>query len=305
MANVTAEELDLRSIELAEGLGLSAAEFVEAGYVNKATYTLDVNAIKARLDAIDVFNESDNVETVVERLEALRNVFENADGDLITTVINDIAANKAAVEAEVASRVAANAVLDGKITAVDAKVTAVDAKVATEKTRAQGVEAGLDSRLVAEEAKSVTFAADLAALKGDETVAGSVAYAVKAEADRSKAVDGKLEDLTTNVKTNLVAAINEVKAGIAAGQNYADSVKNALEAAIAVVDGKVTATQAEVDAKIAAEKTRAEGVEAKLQSQINTLSGGNTTSISDLTERVTTLEADVNDKTVDGHLVKG
>ena len=361
MANVTDLELDIRLQELAEGLGLSVYEFVTGGYVNLTTYNLDMNAVKARLDAIDVFNESDSVETVVERLEKLRDLFENTDGDLITTVISDIAANGAAITDEVAARTAADALLDGKITTVDAKITAVDAKVEAEKTRVNGLVSGLEGRVTAEEAKSVTFGSDIAVLKGDDTVAGSVANLVKGEADRSKAVDGNLADLTTTIKTNLVAAINEVKAGIAAGTVYADQVKSDLQALISTVDGKTTAAQAEIDAieaaiglsengsftpvdgsdtlleyikntdgdadkiikalkklaksakaadavldaKIVAEKARAEGIEAGLQSQIDTLSGGNTTSISDLTGRVDTLETILNDSTVDGNLVKG
>lgn len=361
MANVTDLELDIRLQELAEGLGLSVYEFVTGGFVNLETYQLNLAAINTRLDAIDVLNGSDGVETVVERLETLRNLFETTDGDLITTVIADIAANKTSITAEVAARTAADAVLDGKVVAVDAKVAVLDAKVEAEKTRVSGLVTGLEGRVAAEEAKSVTFGSDLAVLKGDATVAGSVANLVKGEADRSKAVDGNLADLTTTVKTNLVAAINEVKAGIAAGTVYADQVKSELQTLISVVDGKATIAQAEIDAieaaiglsetgtftpidgsdslleyikntdgdantvikalkklaksakaadavldaKIVAEKARAEGIEAGLQSQINTLSGGNTTSIADLTGRVTAVESTLNDKTVDGNLVKG
>ena len=240
-------------------------------------------------------------------------------------------------------------------------ITPSDEKVEAEKTRVNGLVSGLEGRVAAEEAKSVTFGSDIAVLKGDDTVAGSVANLVKGEADRSKAVDGNLADLTTTIKTNLVAAINEVKAGIAAGTVYADQVKSDLQALISTVDGKTTAAQAEIDAieaaiglsetgtftpvdgsetlleyikntdgdantiikalkklaksakaadlaldaKIDAEKARAEGIEAGLQSQINTLSGGNTTSIADLTGRVDTIESTLNDKTVDGNLVKG
>ncbi len=107
MANITDVELDIRLQELAEGLGLSVYEFVSAGYVNLETYQLNLAAINARLDAIDVLNGSDGVETVGERLETLRNIFETTDGDLITTVIADIAANKSAIESEKAAREAA------------------------------------------------------------------------------------------------------------------------------------------------------------------------------------------------------
>ena len=338
MANVTTEELDLRLVEFAEGLGLSVYEFVNGGYVNLTNYTLDMAAINARLNAIDIFNESDGVETVVERLEALRNVFENGDGDLITTVINDIAQNKSDIVAEVARATAAEATLAGRATALETATSANAAAIAAEVTRATGVEAGLRTDVTAVTAQVATNTANIAVLKGNDTVVGSVASAVKAEADRTKAVTGNLNDLTTTAKSNLVAAINElVSTGSTSAANVAALVAelDAVEASVGLnSDGSFTAEDGSdslysyitnlggdadsikkqirklaKNAKAAdvALSGRIDALEVKkatdvanLQSQINSLSGGASGSIGDIAGRVTAVENTLND-TVDGN----
>ena len=62
-----------------------------------------------------------------------------------------------------------------------------------------------------------TNKSDIAKLNGDASTVGSVAKAVKDSADAIDAKIGTLADLDTTVKTDLVNAINEVRAAVDAG----------------------------------------------------------------------------------------
>ena len=384
MANIADVELDIRLQELAEGLGLSVYEFVTAGYVNLETYQLDIAAINNRLNAIDIFNESDGVETVVERLETLRNIFETASDDLITTVIADIAANKTAIASEKAAREAADSALGSRVTVLETSATTLDNKIATEKAARESADLIIDNKVQVVATDLTGVKARLDVIEGSETVEGSIKKAVKVEKDRSLAVSGDLANLaaefTGSTRENLVAAINSLKASLGASTDRSstgydslatvisalqaeldkvessigldstggftpvdgadsvleyianlnsdsDSVVKALKklaktakeadaalvAKIAVVDGKVAAEKSareaaitSVEGKITSEEKRAKAKEDNLQAQITALSGGNSTSIADLSGRVSTLESAINDVTDgQGHVTKG
>lgn len=357
MANITEVELDIRLQELAEGLGLSVYEFVSAGYVNLETYQLNLNAINARLDAIDVLNGTDGVEAVVERLETLRNIFETTDGDLITTVIADIAVNKFAIESEKTSRESANAALNTRVTVLETSSTTLDNKIAAEKVAREAADIVLDNKIQVATTDLTGVKARLDVIEGSETVEGSIKQAVKVEKDRSLAVSGDLSNLaaefTGATRENLVSAINSLKASLFASNDNTStsydslvSVINALQAELdkvessigldatggftpvdgsdsvleyianlngdadsvvkalkklakkakesdAALDAKITV----IDGKVTAEKARAEAKEADLQAQITALGGGSSSSITDLSGSVSTLETTVNDVT--------
>lgn len=357
MANITDVELDIRLQELAEGLGLSVYEFVSAGYVNLETYQLNLAAINARLDAIDVLNGSDGVETVVERLETLRNIFETTDGDLITTVIADIAANKSAIESEKAAREAADVAIGSRVTVLETSATTSDNKIAAEKVAREAADLALDNKIQVATTDLTGVKARLDVIEGSESVEGSIKKAVKVEKDRALAVSGDLSNLaagfTGAARENLVAAINSLKASLVANNDNSStsydslvSVINALQAELdkvessigldstggftpvdgsdtvleyianlngdadsvvkalkklakkskeadAALDAKITV----VDGKVTAEKARAEAKEADLQAQITALVGGSSSSITDLSGRVSALETAVNDAT--------
>jgi len=222
MANVTQEELDTRLAELAEGLGLSVKEYVEAGFLDLDTYSLDKSAILSRLDALDRIDASDSIESLAERVEALRDLFEDAEGDLVQGILTSIATNTGAistltgdetVEGSVAKAVKDAVVAEKVVTdALDARLVVEETKSADAKVAADQVRVELDAVKV----ESAQSTADVAVLKGDDTVEGSVAKTVKdavaAEEARTKGVTGLRADLTTDEKGTIVGAINEVDA---------------------------------------------------------------------------------------------
>lgn len=100
--NQNTQDLQTKLEELSQGLGISVKEFVENGYIDQSTYQIDKDAILARLDAIDVVDGTDNVETLVEKINAINEVLSNSGGELQgilslitanTTKISNVEAN--------------------------------------------------------------------------------------------------------------------------------------------------------------------------------------------------------------------
>lgn len=144
----------------------------------------------------------------------------------------------------------------------------------------------LQSEMDAVEKKAADNEAAIATLNGADTVAGSVAAAVKAEADRAKGIEGGLqtaingldervdaieEKVTGNVEGQIAAAIGELdatvgEATVATGKHVAVQVVE--------VDGKLTAVNvaenfSDITGAISAEETRALGVEGALREDLD------------------------------------
>lgn len=171
--------------------------------------------------------------------------------------------------------------------------------VDAEKTRATGVEGGLDTRVKAVEAKLGD---------GDGSVAKQIEAAVKVETDARIAADSSLDGKITTAKSAAdkaqgdVDALKDVVASKAAASDVtalttrvtaAEKDVDDLQAAIAA-DGKVTAAIA--DAKKAG--TDAQATADKNKTDIATLTttvGGHTTTLSSQGDRISALETKVGD----------
>ena len=171
--------------------------------------------------------------------------------------------------------------------------------VDAEKTRATGVESGLDTRVKAVEAKLGD---------GEGSVAKQIESAVKVETDARIAADSALDGKITTAKSAAdkaqgdVDALKDVVASKAAASDVtalttrvtaAEKDIDDLQAAIAA-DGKVTAAIA--DAKKAG--TDAQATADKNKTDIATLTttvGGHTTTLSSQGDRISALETKVGD----------
>lgn len=110
-------------------------------------------------------------------------------------------------------------------------IDAVDTKVATEKTRAEGVESGLNTRLTTAEGDIDTAEGKITAIEGKlDGITGTVKAYVDAEKTRATGVEGTLNSLTTDAKGNLVAAINEV-------DSHANTAQSTAEGRLASITG--------------------------------------------------------------------
>jgi hypothetical protein len=326
--------------QLAQSMGLSVVEYVQGGFVDLTTYGQDKASILARLDAIDVVDSGDSVETLAEKIIAINEVLSNDQGelqgilDLITTNTNAIANLTNIANVRYDSILSAQTIQDGRLTDNTNAITVNTAAIDALQTATGANLSALQDRVVIAEALLTT-------LRGDSSVAGSVANSVLAEETRAKAVSGLLANLNTSDKATLVAAINEVNnktqanaADITALGDLASAgsdalaqevidrtaadtaLENAANALSALVADLTTALAAETQSRtdgdaanaaaIAAEASRAADAEADLQEQVNALGGSGSGSLGDLENRMDAVEDELNDTTdADDNLVKG
>ena len=178
-------------------------------------------------------------------------------------------------------------------------VAYINELVDAEKTRATGVEGGLDTRVKAVEAKLGD---------GDGSVAKQIEAAVKVETDARVAADGALDGKITTAQGAAdkaqgdVDALKDVVASKAAASDVtalttrvttAEKDVDDLQAAIAA-DGKVTvaiadAKKAGADAQATADKNKTD------IAGLTTTVGGHTTTLSSHGDRISALETKVGD----------
>lgn len=364
MAYVTAEELQLELEGLAEELGISVQELL-TNYVTGTDYATDKAAIVARLDALDVIDAADGVDTLAEKVATLNAMF-TENSNLATDVLNRIATNATAIADETTRATGVEAGLRTDVDAVTATgnantsaISALDTRIVNNKTASEAADAALGVRIDGVEG-------DVTVLNGDETVVGSVANAVKEEETRAKAelatekaglqaeiaagdiaTVGTAKDYTDAreavIRADMLAGDAANAAAIDAANTNATTLQTEMDATQAAlglnedgsfspIDGSDTldeyiadvasdantlkkavrkvarsakATDAALDAKINAETAARETADADLQGQIDALGGTGSGSLGDIESRVDVIEGDLNDKTVDGNIVKG
>jgi hypothetical protein len=293
----------------------------------------DTDANAAAITAITEMSDN-GVESLAEKVKALNDMF-TEDGDLATDVLNRIANNASAIATETTNRQADTANLQAQINAdkqdlvdyksqiateqaaQDSKISANETglstlinTVAANKTASEAADSALEARIVVNEG-------DLSTLKSDKTVEGSVAYAVEQEAVRAKAAEAANRATSdaniATAKTEAIAAAkvesDKVAADVAANKTAQDAINTSVQAQLDANDGELAVlngdetVEGSVAKAVADAKTVLDAKDADLQAQIDALGTG---SITDLTDRVTVLESDMND-TVDanGDVVKG
>jgi len=250
--NVTTEELELALQELAEGLGLSVKEYVEGGFLDLTTYGTDKAAITARLDALDIIDGSDGIETLAEKVASL-NALLSEDGDLATDILNRIATNTTAIGS-------VQTQLDGYVASNDSVQATQDANIAGLQTSASDLAGVVSANKTASEAADTLLAdrltdteADIAIIDSDVTVVGSTDYKVEQEKLRAVAAEAANRSVSdASIATAKQEAIDTAGIVSAAGDAALQTQIDNLGTASGVTDSVVAALQSEVDASQAA-----------------------------------------------------
>lgn len=280
---VNTENLELKLQELAEGLGLSVKEFVEGGFLDKATYQIDMEAVNSRLDAIDVMDETDGVETLAEKIKGINDVLANEEGEL-QGILNLITANSTKigqVETDLSNYKTANdqkqTEQDNKLAENTGAISTLDQRVVTNREASEQRDAELSDRVTGTEN-------DIATLKGDATVVGSVAKAIKDSQDAqdvivdSKIVTAKTEAIA-GAKTYTDAEIAKINADL-------DAITGGETGSLTELDGRVSTLENDMNDTLAEDGVTVEkGVKTKVADL--------ETALANETQRATQAEAQV------------
>lgn len=271
----------------------------EIGKVNEVASALTdrVTAVEGKVSAnetaIGVLNGDENTEGSVKKTVAdeIAKIVAGAPEDLdtlkeISDWISGHADDAAAMNSAIQGNSSAITALQNLIGNLPEGVTATDVvgyiqeAVAAEKTRAEGVEGGLDTRLQAVEsaigetgsiadaiatAKTEAIAAaktytDTEVKKvDDKAVANAAAIEAINAADtgilaQAKTYTDELANGAVATNTAAIAAINDESTGVVATtKNYADSLNTAMDARVKALEEVPYATEADIDALFATE----------------------------------------------------
>ena len=254
---------------------------VKNAQINTAALT-DTSANMNSL-AIRLTTAEGNIGTAQTDIEALETAVGDKDSGLVKKVADLEAAN-----AE--GGAVANAIADAKKAGTDAQTTAneVKAAVAAEKTRAEGVEQGLQTAIdainnvdtgILAQAKAYTDAREVV-LDGKITKAQSAADKVQGEVDALEGVVGTAADTAdkTTVFGKIAKAQAQADKGVAnaaAEATRAQGVEQGLRTDLgqatdaAKADGSAFARIAQVKADLTTEANRATGIEQGLRTDVD------------------------------------
>lgn len=114
--NVTTQELEDALNQLAESMGVSVKEYVQAqGYSTVEELTNAISNVQSQIDAIVTIDDSDGVETLAEKIKNLNAVLSNDAGEL-QNILDLIEQNSQAIQDAVG----------GDLTALTDRVTVVE-----------------------------------------------------------------------------------------------------------------------------------------------------------------------------------
>lgn len=273
---------------------IAAINHAETGILKQAKDYADGKdaAIKAAADAAAAAqNDVDALETYVGTIPATATatdivgyVQEKTAGIATDTALEELTGRVAQNETDI-ENIVKDYLKAADKTELEGKITEVSTAVATEKSRAEGIEAGLESRLAAVEGDYLK-AADKTELQGNiDTVSGAIerlTNGVSAEEidgvndliqyvkDHGTEVTGMQKDISDNA--DAIAAEAERAAGVESGL---DTRLQAVEAAVgdsgSVADAIDTAKQEAIDAAAADATSKANTAESNAKEHANGL----------------------------------
>lgn len=276
---------------------------ITAAEGNITTLQGSVDSVEGKVTTLVGDDASKSVRTIANEELTKQLIPENAKDSLNT--LQEIAAWIQQHPDDASAMSAAITALQTKVGTIPDDATATDIVayikevVDAEKTRAEGVESGLDTRVKAIETKFGD---------GDGSVTDQIATAVKTETDARVAAESALDGKITTAQSAAdkaqgdVDALKDVVASKAAASDVtalttrvttAEKDIDDLQAAIAA-DGKVTAAIA--DAKAAGTAAQATADKNKTDiAALTTTVGGHTTTLSSQGDRISALETKVGD----------
>lgn len=249
----------LKAADKTELSGAIQAEADRAAAAEK----VNADAIAAVKEDLDAFLlDADVSEKAVDTLKEIQ-AYITTDGEAAAALTQDVADNKAAIEAEVKRAGEAESALSGRLDTLEAidhdAYIAADTQVLTDaKAHANGLNDAMDARVKELEAIEHHSHSNMDVLNG--ITAAKVSAWDSAE---------------SNAASALAEAKTELEGKITAEENRAKGIENDHEGRIAAIEGDYlkAAAKTELEGKITTETNRATAAEEALAGRVATLEG--------------------------------
>lgn len=186
-----------------------------------------------------------------QRLKSLEDLVVGGEGQGLSAVIADVAANKAAIAKEIEDRTAADTTLETRISEMDAAYKNADSAIKSRLDALEGATADLEQIRTDIDANTASITKEV---QDRTTAVSGVDAKITAEVSRATAAETALGGKIDGVKSDLAKAITDAQADAKA------KADKALNDAKAYTDGKVV----EINAANEALKTKVEANEAAL-----------------------------------------
>ena len=186
-----------------------------------------------------------------QRLKSLEDLVVGGEGQGLSAVIADVAANKAAIAKEIEDRTAADTTLETRISEMDAAYKNADSAIKSRLDALEGATADLEQIRTDIDANTASITKEV---QDRTTAVSGVDAKITAEVSRATAAETALGGKIDGVKSDLAKAITDAQADAKA------KADKALNDAKAYTDGKVV----EINAANEALKTKVEANETAL-----------------------------------------
>jgi len=223
--NVTTQNLQTLLQQLAQSQGKAIHDYIQAqGFASQVELETKIADVLSKIDAITKIDDSDNVESLAEKIQAIQDVLNSEEG-VVQEILDRLTTNEQAIS-DLNDKVDNNySLISQALSTLKTSVDKNTADISDVKTSITNIEkdieekvSGLDQRIASNEQAIET-------LNGDASVEGSVDYKVAQEAARAKAAE---TGLTQSIETAKSEAVSEAvsQANAYTDQKVQDAIDN-------------------------------------------------------------------------------
>jgi hypothetical protein len=203
---------------------------------------------------------------MLDTLKELADAISTQSGSLTESILTQVGAVDDKIDQEISDRQAADSVLDGKITTeknrAEGEEARIEAMVEAETSRAQGQEAAIETRFINNEAASASEVS-----RAQAAEAGLQSQISQEVQDRQSAVSSeqsRAQGVEASLQSQVSQEVSDRQSAVSSEQSRAQSAEQGLQS-------QITQEISDRQAAVSSEQSRAQAAESELDSRIDVL----------------------------------
>ena len=203
---------------------------------------------------------------MLDTLKELADAISTQGGSLTESILTQVGEVDDKIDQEISDRQAADSVLDGKITTeknrAEGEEARIEAMVEAETSRAQGQEAAIETRFINNEAASASEVS-----RAQAAEAGLQSQISQEVQDRQSAVSSeqsRAQGVEASLQSQVSQEVSDRQSAVSSEQSRAQSAEQGLQS-------QITQEISDRQAAVSAEQSRAQAAESELDSRIDVL----------------------------------